>query len=124
MVKKVLIVDDDPEILKYLKEGLSRHDETFSVLTAIDGLDALDQLKQDTVSIVVTDLKMPRMDGFSLLAHIMEHYPEVPVIIMTGFSTPEMERSAWEKGAIDYISNPFMVNDLAKSREAEVMEDS
>jgi len=114
MIKKVLLVDDDADILKSLKEGLTRFDETFAVLTAVDGLDALDQLKEHTVSIVVTDLKMPRMDGFSLLTHIMEHYPEIPVIVITGFSTPEMERSAWEKGAVGYISKPFMVNDLAK----------
>lgn len=114
VVKKVLIVDDDTEMLEILREGLTRYDDTFSLLTAVDGLEALDQLKQNTVSIVVTDLKMPKMDGFSLLAHIMEHYPEVPVIIMTGYSTAEMERSAWEKGAVGYISKPFIINDLGK----------
>ena len=67
MIKKVLIVDDDMEMLNIVNEGLSRYDETFSVLTAVDGLDAIDQLKEHTVSIVLTDLKMPRMDGFSLL---------------------------------------------------------
>lgn len=114
MIRKVLVVDDDKEMLNLVKEGLSRYDETFSVITAVDGLDALDRLKENTVSIVVTDLKMPKMDGFSLLAYIMEHYPEVPVIIMTGYSTPDMERSAWEKGAVGYISKPFMINALAE----------
>jgi len=114
MIKKVLVVDDDMEMLNIVREGLSGYDETFSVLTAVDGLDAIDRLKENTVSIVVTDLKMPRMDGFSLLTFIMEHYPEIPVIIMTGYSTPEMERSAWEKGAVGYISKPFMINALAE----------
>lgn len=114
MIRKVLIVDDDLEMLNIVNEGLSRYDETFSVLTAVDGLDAIDRLKEHTVSIVVTDLKMPRMDGFSLLTFIMEHYPEIPVLIMTGYSTPEMERSAWEKGAVGYISKPFMINALAE----------
>jgi DNA-binding response OmpR family regulator len=114
MVKKVLIVDDDTVMVQTLKEGLIRYDDTFMVLTAEDGLDAADRLKEHTVSIVVTDLKMPRMDGFSLLAHIMEHYPEIPVIIITGFSTSAMERAAWEGGAVGYISKPFMINDLAK----------
>jgi CheY-like chemotaxis protein len=114
MVKKVLIVDDDTAMVQTLKEGLIRYDDTFVVLTAEDGLDAVERLKEHTVSIVVTDLKMPRMDGFSLLAHIMEHYPEIPVIIITGFSTPAMERAAWEGGAVGYIAKPFMINDLAK----------
>ena len=114
MVKKVLIVDDDAATVQTLKEGLMRYDDTFAVITAQDGLEAVQRLKEHTVSIVVTDLKMPRMDGFSLLAHIMEHYPEIPVIIITGFSTPAMERAAWEGGAVGYISKPFMINDLAK----------
>jgi CheY-like chemotaxis protein len=114
MVKKVLIVDDDIAMVQTLKEGLMGYDDTFIALTAGDGLDAVDRLKEHTVSIVVTDLKMPRMDGFSLLAYIMEHYPEIPVIIITGFSTPEMERAAWEGGAVGYIAKPFMIHDLAR----------
>jgi DNA-binding response OmpR family regulator len=114
VVKKVLIVDDDREMLLSLEEGLMKYDETFSILTAEDGLGAVDQLKKSTISLVVTDLKMPRMDGFSLLSHIMEHYPEIPVIIITGYSTSEMERLAREGGAIGYIAKPFMIDDLAK----------
>jgi len=114
VVKKVLIVDDDEEMLLSLEDGLSKYDETFSIATAEDGLGAVDQLKNSTISLVVTDLKMPKMDGFSLLSHIMEHYPEIPVIIITGYSTPEMERLAREGGAIGYIAKPFMIDDLAK----------
>jgi len=114
VVKKVLVVDDDQGMLLSLKEGLSKYDETFSILTAEDGISAVDELKNTTISLVVTDLKMPRMDGFSLLSHIMEHYPEIPVIIITGYSTPEMERLAREGGAIGYIAKPFMIDDLAK----------
>jgi DNA-binding response OmpR family regulator len=114
MIKKVLIVDDDLEMLLSLKEGLSRYDETFAVLTALDGADGLDQIKNNTISLVVTDLKMPKMDGFSFLSQIMEHYPEIPVIIITGYSTPEMERMAREGGAVGYIAKPFMLEDLAR----------
>jgi CheY-like chemotaxis protein len=114
VVKKVLIVDDDQEMLLSIEEGLSKYDETFSITTAEDGLGAVDELKNSTISLVVTDLKMPKMDGFSLLSHIMEHYPEIPVIIITGYSTSEMERLAREGGAIGYIAKPFMIDDLAK----------
>ena len=114
MVKKVLIVDDDRDMLLSLEEGLLKYDETFSIVTAQDGLGAVNQLRDYSISLVVTDLKMPRMDGFSILSHIMEHYPEIPVIIITGYSTSEMERLAREGGAIGYIAKPFMIDDLAK----------
>ena len=114
MVKKILIVDDDRDMLRSLEEGLLKYDETFSIVTAQDGLGAVDQLRDSSISLVVTDLKMPKMDGFSLLSHIMEHYPEIPVIIITGYSTSEMERLAREGGAIGYIAKPFMIDDLAK----------
>jgi len=114
MVKKVLVVDDDLEMLVSLKDGLSRYDDTFTVLTALDGLEGMDQIKKNTISLVVTDLKMPKMDGFSFLAQIMEHYPEIPVIIITGYSTPEMEKMAREGGAVGYIAKPFMLDDLAR----------
>lgn len=114
MIKNVLIVDDDQEMLLSVKEGLEKYDETFSVIIAGDGQIAMDKLLQNPVSLVVTDLKMPRMNGFALLAHIMEHYPDIPVIIVTAYSTPEMEKQARSGGAVGYIEKPFMIEDLAR----------
>jgi len=54
------------------------------------------------------------MDGFELLAHIMENYPDIPVTIITGYSTPEMERLAREGGAVGYIAKPFLIENLAR----------
>mgnify|MGYP000035349041 FL=1 len=114
MIRKVLFVDDDQEMLQALKEGLEKYRETFTAVLAEDGVDAVNQLKRHPISLVVTDLKMPNMDGFSLLAHVMEKYPEIPVIIITGYSTSEMKRLAQEGGAVGYISKPFLIEDLAK----------
>ena len=114
MIKNVLIVDDDKEMLLALKEGFKRYQESFAVLMAEDGLKALDSLKANVISLVVTDLKMPQMDGFELLAHIMEHYPDIPVIMITGYSTPEMELLARQGGAVGYISKPFLIENLAR----------
>ncbi len=114
MIRRVMIVDDDKEMLLSLKEGLERYFDTFRIVTAEDGLMAVDKLREDNISLVVSDLKMPRMDGFTLLAHIMQHYPDIPVIIITGYSTPEMERLAREGGAVGYIGKPFMIEDLAR----------
>ena len=114
MIKNVLLVDDDTEMLHALKEGFKKYQESFAVLLAEDGRQALESLKQNIISLVVTDLKMPNMDGFELLAHIMEHYPDIPVIIITGYSTPEMEQLAREGGAVGYIAKPFLIENLAR----------
>ncbi len=124
MIKNVLIVDDDKEMLLALKEGFKKYQESFAVLLAEDGLIALEGLKANVISLVVTDLKMPRMDGFELLAHIMEHYPDIPVIMITGYSTPEMERLAREGGAVGYISKPFLIENLARQIMATLRKES
>lgn len=114
MIKNVLLVDDDTEMIHALKEGFKRYQESFEILLAEDGLEAVESLKKNIISLVVTDLKMPNMDGFELLAHIMEHYPDIPVIIITGYSTPEMENLARKGGAVGYIAKPFLIENLAR----------
>ena len=113
MIKNILIVDDDREMLLALREGLNKYQDTFSVTMAADGRQAVKILENTVVSLVVTDLKMPHMDGFELLAHVMQLYPEIPVIIITGYSTSELERLALEGGAVGYIAKPFLIENLA-----------
>jgi CheY-like chemotaxis protein len=114
MIKNVLLVDDDREMLLALREGFMKYRDSFSVQLASDGIEAVENLKKSVISLVVTDLKMPGMDGFELLAHIMEYYPDIPVIIITGYSTPEMEQLAREGGAVGYIAKPFLIENLAR----------
>ena len=124
MIRTVLLVDDDREMLFSLKEGFKRYADSMSVLLAGDGLEALDALKQQDISLVVTDLKMPRMDGFELLATIMQSYPDIPVIIITGFSTPDMERMALQGGAVGFIAKPFLIENLARQILAMLRKES
>ncbi|MFO7709517.1 MAG: response regulator [Desulfobacterales bacterium] len=114
MLKNVLLVDDDLDMLRMLQEGFAGHADAFAVLTAGDGAEALDCLKRHSVSLVVTDLKMPRMDGFELLAAIMAGYPDIPVIVMSGLSTPGLERLARRGGAVGFIVKPFSIDALAQ----------
>jgi len=113
MIKNVLLVDDDREMLLALKEGLTRRVDSFAVVTAGNGVEALECLRSQEIFLVVTDLKMPEMDGLELLASIMQNYADIPVIVMTGFSTPEKERLARQGGAVDFISKPFSIDKLA-----------
>jgi CheY-like chemotaxis protein len=86
-MKKVLIVDDDPVFLSVLAEGLRRFVKNFTVMTAEDGADAITLLKRDHVSLLVTDLMMPNVDGLALLAYVNEHHPSIPCFVMTAYET-------------------------------------
>lgn len=106
-MKKVLIVDDDKSFLHSLIDGFKAYEDNFTIATAGDGLEALAILQKEAISLVLTDLKMPRMDGFELLALLTRDYPSVPVIVMTAFGTPEMEDNLRDMGTFQYIEKPI-----------------
>jgi len=114
MAKKVLIVDDDQEMLRILKKDLEKYSRTFSVLAAEDGLAAVEVLKKNNISLVITDLEMPQMDGLALLNHLKERYPDIPAIVITDSSMPEEQKLAQEEGAAGYVEKPFIIEDLAR----------
>ena len=114
MGKEVLIVDDDIVGLRIIKKKLEIHQDVFSVVTAPNGLDAVKILKEKNISLVVTDLRMPGMDGFALLAHITDTYPDIPVIIITAYDMPKTKKVVLKGGAAGYIKKPFLMDDLAK----------
>lgn len=106
-IKTVLIVDDEKLFLSSLKEGLLAFAEEFSVITANNGQKAIEKLNQQDVDLVVTDLKMPEMDGFQLLTQMIKDYPHIPVIVMTAFGTPDIEKNIEELEAFDYLEKPI-----------------
>jgi len=124
MPKKVLIVDDDRILLTLTKKKLQHYEREFTVLTAGDGLQAVDVLKQNHISLVATDLHMPHMDGFALLAHLSEKYPDIPVIVLTAYSTPASKKIALEGGAAEYLEKPFVMEELTKKIIASLAKES
>ncbi len=106
-MKKVLIVDDDKSFLLSLIDGFKAYEDKFSITTANDGVEAVEALEAQEISLVLTDLKMPRMDGFELVAHLSGNYPGIPVIVMTAFGTPEMEDNLRDMGTFQYIEKPI-----------------
>ncbi len=112
MIKNILVVDDDRILRHLIKKKFQKYENIFSVLTAEDGVAAVEQLKINSVSLVVTDLHMPNMDGFALLAYLSEHYPDIPVIIFSAFGTPASKKDVIEKGALSFVEKPFVVEDL------------
>jgi len=113
LIPKVLLVDDERTILDVLKQVLGDYRDTFSVLTASDGFIAKDKLKKNAVSLVVTNLNMPGINGFELLDYIKVNYPDIPVIICSGYHGLEKSELAREKGAVAYFRKPCKIEDLA-----------
>lgn len=102
----LLIVDDDPGQLRVLARALSLRRRDLTVLTASHGLEAIEVLEVGPVDVVLTDLQMPEMNGFDLLAWLREHQPHVPVYSMTAFPTEMNDRLA-VLGSIECFTKPL-----------------
>lgn len=109
-MKKVLIVDDDAVTRGLLSRVLKPHADKFEVVTAKDGQEALAIILEDRVDLVITDIQMPNMDGFQLLASMIESHPEVPVFVMTAFGDSEVKQKAETVGFIKYFEKPLNID--------------
>lgn len=114
MIRNVLIVDDNEEMLFTLKSGLEKFNDFFKVLISSDGLDAVSKLKNHTISLVVTDIKIPRLDGVSLMNHIVENYPGTPIILISGPLNHDLKKVTDQLGIVKYLEKPFHVDQLSK----------
>jgi len=109
-MSKLLIIEDEKsmrEVLRILLEG-----EGHEVHAAINGLDGLGLLQKDIFDLVITDIKMPDMDGFEVLKKAREVSPETLVIMITAFGTTEAAVDAMKQGAYDYIQKPFKMDEM------------
>ena len=101
----ILIVDDEKNYPLILSAVLQ--EEGYETLTANSGQEALDILANSDVDLILTDMKMPKMDGIELLGRVKENDPELPIIMMTAYGTVEKAVEAMQKGAYSYILKPF-----------------
>jgi DNA-binding NtrC family response regulator len=102
---RILIVDDEERMRHLLSIMLSR--KGYHVDQAGDGVEALDMIRATPFDMIITDIKMPRMDGMELLKKVMEMEIPYPVIFITAFATVESAVDAMRQGAVDYIIKPF-----------------
>lgn len=113
-MKSILLVDDETNFLLSLADMLKANEEEFSIKTAGNGREAANIIDNESVDLVVTDLNMPVMDGFELMAHISQVNSEMPVIAMTAYGTPEMESRLRNMGAFQYIEKPIDFDSLLR----------
>ena len=109
---RILFVDDELPLREVVSRLLSRRG--LDVTTAGDAVAAVEMLRDQPFDLVLTDFHMPDMDGFELLAHVREHYPDTPAIMMTGQSSVQHAVQAMANGAVDYLPKPFAVDALAE----------
>ncbi|RJR22018.1 MAG: sigma-54-dependent Fis family transcriptional regulator [Desulfobacteraceae bacterium] len=109
MKEKILVIDDDRIACEFLQEALSREGYSVEINT-----DARDILERDLSSadLIISDIRMPEMDGLQLLRHVISRWPLLPVILVTAYGSLETTMEAFHLGAWDYISKPFTPDDI------------
>ena len=103
--KRILVVDDEEIVRTSCSRTLAP--AGFDVRLARNGVEGMNMLKEEAFDLVLTDLKMPDMDGIEVLRKIKESWPAVEVIIITGYQTVDTAVKAIKLGAFDYIEKPF-----------------
>jgi two-component system KDP operon response regulator KdpE len=105
----ILVVDDEPQITRVLKTTLSA--QGYGVRTAADGEDALDQMKSWAPDLIITDLRMPHLDGLELCRRVRSE-SRLPIIVLSVKGEEDIKVQALDAGADDYIQKPFSTNEL------------
>jgi len=114
----ILVVDDELLIRDLLYDFFSAQGWDISV--AENGGKALEILRQRQVDLVLTDIKMPEMDGLTLASEVRDNHPDIPVVVMTGYPSVDTAVTALRTKVADYIIKPFNINQLFKILEAQL----
>lgn len=107
----ILVVDDEEIIREFLTEVL----EDYQVQTAGDGDDAIERLKQGPFDLVITDLRMPRVPGEEVVRFARETYPNIKVIVISGYSSLATVSQTISHGACAFLSKPFSIKELLQT---------
>jgi signal transduction histidine kinase len=108
---RVLVADDEPDMLRFLKSQLGRH---FEVLEAVDGQQAIEKANQFLPDIILLDMMMPEKDGLQACKEIREHTPtqSIPIVLLTARADEETKLAALQAGASDFLAKPFSTTEL------------
>ena len=113
-LKKVLIVDDEETLTWSMAKSLSKDKDKYEVMIANNGKEALSLLKKDKIDLVISDIRMPDINGLDLLVRIKMEHPQTKVIIMTAYGSSDVQKEANRRGSLFYIEKPFEINDIRK----------
>ena len=111
--KPILVIDDSPQMRMALKEAIQKLGHR--VVACENGEEAIEKLRRHGFSLIVTDMKMPQMDGLTLLREVRRSIGNLPVLVITGFGTIENAVESMKEGATDYLMKPFSFDALKKT---------
>src|SRR5437763_1451683 len=107
---KVLVVDDEPDLRQLIAEELA--DEGHEVACAADGAEALSMAAETVFDVVLTDVRLPKVDGLTLLRRLRERAPATDAIVMTGHANIPAAVAILKEGAFDYLTKPVRIDEL------------
>src|SRR4030043_503416 len=110
--RKVLVVDDEETLTWSMTKTLDKDKGRYELIITNTGTDALQIIEKTPIDLVVTDIRMPDINGLDLLSWIREKYPSTKVIIMTAYGSPEVQKEATRRGSYYYIEKPFEISDI------------
>jgi two-component system response regulator FlrC len=112
-MKSILVVDDDPQMRDALKEAI--HRLNFEAVVAENGQDAMSKLTTVPFGMIITDMRMPKMDGMTFMKEARRIIGNLPVLVITGYGTVENAVEAMKEGATDYLMKPFSFDKLTRT---------
>ena len=112
---RVLIADDDVKLQTFLRITLQKFNDKFKALFANNGEEAIHILSQKHISLVITDIVMPKVDGMALLGHINNKYPHIPCIVMTAHSTAGLGKKLPKDNLLRVFQKPFQLEDMTQA---------
>ncbi len=112
---KILIVEDDLKLQKFLQTQLQKQKEEFEIITANNGEEAIKVLEQKYISLLVTGIQMPKVDGLNFLVYITKKYPHIPCIVMSDYVTPESDERLSDDSIFCFLKKPFHFDDLMQA---------
>jgi DNA-binding response OmpR family regulator len=115
---RILVIEDEPGIVDFLERGLSAHG--FEVTSALDGSTGMQKALEENVDLVVLDLLLPERSGLDVLPELHEAKPALPVIILTANGSVEQRVIGLDAGAVDYLTKPFSLSELAARIRAQL----
>ena len=113
MKTDILIVDDSTDMLEVLSRQLSN--EGFNTFQATNVIDAVDLLKLNIPKLLITDIQMPGVDGGKLVKYATKNFPELPILVITGYPSIDAAVEVLKDGTIDYLTKPFTQNELSEA---------
>ncbi len=111
-MSKILIIEDEPSIRRVLVKILAEEDKSHKIDEAENGIEAINKIKKDSYDLIISDIKMPKVDGIEVLDFSVKTIPETPVIMISGHGDLDLAVESMKKGAFDYISKPPDLNRL------------